>query len=219
VRKIGFDRATLEDKVVEENDDFLVMPAIITREMVQPYPQGRAYKPAEELEEAAWTADGRWLTTEQLLVRREDVKGRVENPRFVKDLLDPKTRRPMDRGIRADLRFFKNKIPLQLIEELKNGMCRDVSIGFLYDEDKTPGEWRGQHYDFIQRNIFIDHVAAAVPRGRCSSPYCGIGIDELDRRIGLDPCKTVEGKPEAAEALPKEDQAERAKKLLAYLKS
>ena len=210
-RKLGFDRAQLEDKIVSEDEESIVFPAIIAREMVQPYPEGKAYKPAEELEKACWTADGRWVTTEkhpdtQLLVRREDVKGRVEKPRFVKDLLDPKTKRPMDRGIRADLRFYKRNIPQSLVDELKNGSKKDVSIGFLYDEDSTPGEFRGDKYDFVQRNIFIDHVAAAVPMGRCPSPFCGIGIDAIGRKVALDPYKGIEELPEAVKVLPEEAQ-------------
>ena len=210
-RKIGFDRATLEDKILSEDEESIVFDAVIAREMVQPYPEGMAYKPAEELEKAAWTADGRWLTTgkhpdTQLLIRREDVKGRVEKPRFVKDLLDPKTKRPMDRGIRADLRFYKKNLPPQTLIDVKNGSLRDVSIGFLYDEDKTPGDFRGQKYDFAQRNIFIDHVAAAVPTGRCPSPYCGIGIDQIGRPIALDPYKSIEELPDAVKVLPEEAQ-------------
>ncbi len=182
MRKIGFDYAQLENQVISEDDESIVFPAVIAREMVQPYPEGSVYKPAEELEKAAWTAEGRWLTTERhpdtrLITRREDVKGRVEAPRYVKDLVDPKTRRPMDRGIRANLRFYKKNVPAALLDELRSGKSADVSIGFLYDEDKTPGEFRGQKYDFVQRNLFIDHVAAAVPTGRCPSPLCGIGAD------------------------------------------
>ena len=62
-RKIGFDRATLGDKIAQETDCYLVMPAVIAKELVQPYRQGMAFKPAEELEKAAWTAEGRWVTT------------------------------------------------------------------------------------------------------------------------------------------------------------
>ena len=176
-RKIGFDRATLGDRVVEENDDILVMPAVIARELVQEYPEGRAYKPAEELEKAAWTAEGRWVAVMQhpetgLITRRSDVKGRIEGAEFAKDIVDPKTKRPMVRGIRANIKWFKKDVPKQLLDDVKSGALRDVSIGFTYEEDRTPGEWEGQAYDFAQRNIFIDHVVAPCPLGRCPSPYC-----------------------------------------------
>jgi len=184
VRKIGFDRATLEGKVIEETNDYLVMPAVIARELVQDYPEGRAYKPAEELEKAAWTAEGRWVAVMEhpdtgLIVRRGDVKGRMEGPVFVKDITCPKTKRPMIRGIRANVKWFKDRVPSDILDQVKSGTLRDVSIGFTYEEDKTPGEWEGEKYDLVQRNIFIDHVVAPCPVGRCPSPYCGIGVDSV----------------------------------------
>jgi hypothetical protein len=184
MRKIGFDYATLEPTVKKETDEVLVVPAVIAREIVHQYPEGMAYKPADELEKAAWTADHRWVTTDKhpdtvLLMRSDDVKGRIENPEFVKNLVDPATRRPMDRGIRADLVFFKRKLAPAYIDAVKQGLKNDVSIGFSYEEDRTPGEFRGQRYDYTQRNIFIDHVAAGVPLGRCPSPFCGIGVDAV----------------------------------------
>lgn len=184
VRRLGFDRATLDGGVVEETNQHLVMRAVIAREMVQEYPEGLAFKPADELEKADWTAEGRWVATMQhpdtgLIARRSDVKGKIERAAFARDITDPKTRRPMVRGIRADIKWFKDKVPKNILDDVKSGVLRDVSIGFTYEEDRTPGEWEGQKYDFVQRNIFIDHVVAPCPVGRCPSPYCGIGVDSI----------------------------------------
>jgi hypothetical protein len=44
----------------------------------------------------------------------------------------------------------------------------------------TPGEFGGQKYDYVQRNICIDHLAAPIEQGRCPSPYCGINVDAAD---------------------------------------
>jgi hypothetical protein len=52
-----------------------------------------------------------------------------------------------------------------LIEELKKGNKVEVSIGFETDIDPTPGEYAGQKYDCIQRNIRINHIAH-VDKGR-----------------------------------------------------
>jgi len=98
---------------------------------------------------------------------------------FAKDITDPKTKRPMVRGIKANIRWFKDKLPAGLLDEIKSGGLKDVSIGFTYQHDATPGEWEGQKYDFVQRDIFIDHVVAPCPVGRCPSPYCGIGVDSV----------------------------------------
>ncbi len=197
-RKIGFDRAVLGDKILEDTDEYLTMPAVIARELVQDYPDGKAYKPADELEKASWTAEGRWVAVIEhpktgLITRRQDIKGRIENVSFAKDIIDPKTKRPMVRGIRAVIKWFKDKVSPELIEDIKTQKLKDVSIGFTYEEDRTEGEWDGQHYDFVQRNIFIDHVVAPCPIGRCPSPYCGIGVDTiLETKVEGDPWEETE---------------------------
>lgn len=45
---------------------------------------------------------------------------------------------------------------------------RELSCGYKVDLDETPGEYNGQKYDAIQRNIRYNHVAV-VPRGRAGS--------------------------------------------------
>jgi len=191
-RKICFDRATLDNKIILDDDNYLVMPAVIASEIVHQYKEGWAYKPASELEKAAWTADHRWVKIlshpeTALLQTTQDIYGIVENPKFVKNLMDPKTKRPMRKGIRADIKWFKDKVPEPVIEQIRNGELRAVSIGFTYEEDMTPGEWNGQKYDFVQRNIFIDHVAAPIEEGRCPGPLCGIAVDSVVCKIGRDP--------------------------------
>jgi hypothetical protein len=181
---IGFDKAQF-DGIVSEDEKSVTFSAIIAREMVQDYPRGKALKDGDELLNAAWTGEGRWVTLDKhpdtvLLESRKDIHGRLEQVRGVKDLVDPKTKRPMDRGIRANVRVFKDVVGPEKVTDLKGNFAkRDVSIGFTYDMDPTPGSWRGIPYDFVQRNIMIDHLAAFVEEGRCPSPYCGIGVDEF----------------------------------------
>ena len=186
MRKIGTSHAEVDvSKIVEDSDEFLVVPAIIAREGVFPYPEGKAYKPAAELKEAAWTAEGAWVVAEKhpdtvVLTVRDDIKGKVENPKFCEKI----------NGIIGNLRFFRAKCDAKFLDEIKSGKRRDVSLGFFYDFDATPGDWNGEHYDFVQRNILVDHVAAGVPVGRCRSPYCGIAVDSLIRKVALDPEET-----------------------------
>ena len=186
-RKIGFDRANLDGKI-SEDDKWLMAEAVIASEIVHEYPEGMAYKPAEELEKAAWTADGRWVTIlkhpdSALLQKASDIYGKVENPIFVKNLMDAKTKRPCRKGIRATVKWRKDLVPQTIQDKIKSGELRDVSVGFTYAEDRTPGEWEGEKYDYVQRNIFIDHLAAPVETGRCPGPICGIGVDS----IAIDP--------------------------------
>jgi len=182
MRKLGTVCAEVDaTKIIEDSDEYLVVPAIIAREGVYPYPEGKAFKPADELKQASFTAEGAWVVAEKhpdtlIVTQRKDIRGRVENVAWGEDIS----------GIRANIRLYKKMNDPQFILAVKSGQRRDVSIGFFYDFDPTAGEWKGQRYDFVQRNLLVDHVAAGVPVGRCSSPYCGIAVDSLINKVDAD---------------------------------
>ena len=170
---------------------------VIASEIVQPYNDGKAWKPREELEKYAPYVDGRWVIVgahpqDGIISERDQVSGRTINPRYVKDLIDPKTDRPCRAGVRADIQIFNDKITPKLLEDMKNGKKQDVSIGFFFSKDDTPGTvqdgpFSGDEYDYVQRNMFHDHTAAGLDNGRCSMPLCGLGADELKKFIAGDP--------------------------------
>jgi len=173
---------------------------VIARAIVHEYDDGMAYKPGKELGEAYWTADGMWATSgghpsTAVISTRDQIHGRTVNPRFTKSLIDPDTKRPMDRGILADLEVFDNKVAPEVLTDMKNGKKTDVSIGFFFDYDDTAGivddeedqSLKGTAYDYVQRNITINHVAFGIDQGRCGMPYCGIGADGVIREIAGDP--------------------------------
>ena len=196
-RKIGFDRVGFDGKF-EEDDNLIWADAIIASEIVHKYPGGWAYKPADELDKAAQAAEAigsRPITILHhpdtgMIQRASDVYGKATEFRFAKDLMDAKTKRPCRKGIRAKLTWRKDRLNDAVLEQMRNGSLRDVSIGFPYEEDRTPGEWEGLRYDFVQRNIFIDHIAAPVEAGRCPGPVCGIAVDTLT--VALDPWEETE---------------------------
>ena len=114
MRQIVQDFAVLEDsKIVQDDDKFLVVKAVIASEIVHKYEDGMAYKPADELEKAAWTAEGRWVKAlshpaSDHIRNVNDINGRMENPRFRKDLNDPKTRAAyytVEAGLNDSVRF------------------------------------------------------------------------------------------------------------------
>jgi hypothetical protein len=80
--------------------------------------------------------------------------------------------------------FFKNRCSPEYLEDIKTGRARSVSIGFFFDCIPQSGEFKGQHYDYVKKDILIDHVAVGSWQGRCSYPLCGIGVDTLK---GADP--------------------------------
>jgi len=69
-------------------------------------------KAADELEKAAWTAEGRMVNALSHPASDhnrniKDINGFMENPRFRKDLNDPKTNRPCRRGIESRYTLLK----------------------------------------------------------------------------------------------------------------
>jgi hypothetical protein len=170
---------------------------VIASEIVHPYNDGRAWKPKEELESYAPYVEGAWVIVgshpvDGIISERDQVSGRTINSRYVKDLLDPKKKRPNRAGVRADVQLFNNKIPPTTLEDMRNGKKQDVSIGFFFTKDEVAGivadgPFKGEEYDYIQRNMFHNHLAAGIDNGRCPSPICGLSADEVIKQLIGDP--------------------------------
>lgn len=170
---------------------------VIASEIVQKYKDGLALKTRDELEAYAWTVNGGWVIlgahpSDGIISERDQVSGRTVNSRYVKNLIDPKTGRTNRAGVRADVQIFNNKVPPQLLADMKNGLKQDVSIGFFFSKDETPGVvtdgiLKDTEYDYIQRNMFHNHLAAGLDDGRCPSPLCGLGADEIKKLVVGDP--------------------------------
>jgi hypothetical protein len=152
-----------------EDDETLTVPAVITKEDVYDYDGMLVYEPAEEIEQAAFTAQNAWIVenhpVEVILTKAEDIKGTVAKAVFEED------------RIKADLTFYKDRCSPQYLNDIKKGRIKSVSIGFFWEPEPRKGEFNGKHYDYVMRSIFIDHVAVGSWTGRCSYPVCGIGID------------------------------------------
>jgi len=168
---------------------------VIARAIVHKYDDGMAYKPGRELGEAYWTADGMWATSgghpnTAVISTRDQIHGRTVNVRFTRSLVDPDTKRPMDRGILADLEVFDNKVAPEVLTDMKNGKKSDVSIGFFFDYDATAGavddeedkSLMGTEYDYVQRNITINHVAFGIDQGDAVCLTVVSGLTELSER-------------------------------------
>ncbi len=79
-----------------------------------------------------------------------------------------------DGTIYADLKIFSEALK----EEIANGK-KQLSLGYFCDYDPTPGEYNGQHYDAIQRNLRGNHLAL-VEEGRMGPDVRIMDSDELE---------------------------------------
>lgn len=75
-----------------------------------------------------------------------------------------------DRFVRANILVTDPK----LVEKMQAGKVQ-VSCGYVCDLEPTPGEWRGEKYDAVQKNIRGNHVAI-VDVGRAGAE-CAARMD------------------------------------------
>lgn len=64
---------------------------------------------------------------------------------------------------------------------MKKAGLKELSLGYNLDLEETPGEWNGQHYDAIQRNIRINHLAL-VGEARAGE-QARLNIDSRDHNL------------------------------------
>lgn len=70
------------------------------------------------------------------------------------------------------------KIVIHDTDEMKESGLKELSLGYNLDLDETPGTWNGQHYDAIQRNIRINHLA--LVREARAGEKARLNIDSRD---------------------------------------
>jgi hypothetical protein len=64
----------------------------------------------------------------------------------------------LSKGVR-DGDNVRVQIVIHDTDMLKNSGLRELSLGYERNFDETPGEWGGKHYDAIQKDIRINHLA------------------------------------------------------------
>ena len=155
---------------IDENGYLLVENNPLTKEGVFPYsgaqiglePPDRifkVYRPAEELQKAET------LKSFELVpfINEHAMLGDYGVPAESKGVLgvvgqNVKFNAPY---LTADIKIFGNKMK-DLLERGKN----NISAGYSFDLDNTSGNFNGENYDCIQRNIRCNHIAL-VQEGRC----------------------------------------------------
>ena len=189
MKKIGYDQFKIDQtRIVEDSKCCLKVNAVISKAGVYLYEDGWALKPKMELLKAsnAIRYAGAKLTLHKhpdskVIMSQTQLAGGLEKPFFERD------------RIRATLNFDKDLTPSPLLQKIRETVGRktglDVSIGFYYDHDATPGlaadvnTGKQRPYDYVMRDILIDHVAVMFDgdplRGRCTYPNCGIGVDTV----------------------------------------
>jgi hypothetical protein len=79
--------------------------------------------------------------------------------------------------------------------EIESGAFKELSCAYIYDADFTPGEFEGQKYDFVMRNIKGNHVAlvregragpdVVVADSQIARPPAGFSFHEKEKQMGI----------------------------------
>jgi len=85
------------------------------------------------------------------------------------------------------------QISANVLRQLQEGKTLEVSLGVFNEEEYTPGEWNGEHYDAIARNHRPDHLALLPDGvGACSvADGCGIRVNSDDQAIEPMTVRTI----------------------------
>ena len=81
-----------------------------------------------------------------------------------------------------DGKDVRAEIIIHETEKLKSCGLRALSLGYNLELDETPGEWHGEHYDAVQRNIEINHLAL-VAEARAGD-NARLNLDKKDKNGG-----------------------------------
>lgn len=86
------------------------------------------------------------------------------------------------------------------LKRIDTSELRELSCGYECDYDPTPGEWNGQRYDGVQRNIRYNHVALLGANEGRAGRECAMRLDsatavcdEFPAPAGQQPPGTREG--------------------------
>lgn len=145
--------AVLLDKAVLTEEGFLRDSPVVTRTGVFVYrnPDGterREFRPPEEVlrADSLSTYKGKPIvvTHAQGLINAKNARGNAVGTMLTEGI-------PEGNNVRVDLVIYD--------ERAINEGPRELSLGYRLDIELTPGEYNGERYDCIQRNIRVNHLA------------------------------------------------------------
>lgn len=128
----------------------------IAKEIVQDYDGRKVYKPADSLRVMLDHGENRPVTDDHPAKRV--VTSNVQRKGFIDNLCFTD-----DSELKADITVTAAK----LIDSIKSGKKREVSVGFYSTVVDAHGVFNDTEYDQIQTDMLLDHVAI-VENGRCS---------------------------------------------------
>lgn len=174
LQRIDVIRLDTNDQTYFTKEGYLIDHPIVTRTGIFEYhnPDGsvrREFRPPEEVFAPdslnSYTGKPVIITHDAGLVNKDNVSDEE-----IGTILEP--------GYQ-DGDKVRAKIVIHDTDAMKESGLKELSLGYNLDIDNTPGEYQGEHYDAVQRNIRINHLAL-VGEARAGDS-ARLNIDSKDR--------------------------------------
>ena len=72
------------------------------------------------------------------------------------------------------------------VKDVESKKLVELSCGYTCDVDHTPGDFGGEHYDAVQRNIRYNHVALLPPGGGRAGSEVKLRMDGASYAVSMD---------------------------------
>lgn len=187
------------NRVVENADGSITVPARVARSGLQEYSHGTAFRPVEEVTDAESLASlhhiavtvghpkGGVVTSDNW--NEHAVGFTVGEPRVI--VVDSALDGHGETFVEIDLRITDSRTARRVLD----GDLTELSSGYMFEPDRKPGRLpTGEHYDFIQRRIRHNHVALLKDGGARAGRLARVQLDSLraernaakERRVALE---------------------------------
>lgn len=178
-----FDFSQINRNVKKTPQGFLRIPAFLTRTGIFEYVRSdgsviREYRPSEEVFkiDSLQTFSGAPVTDLHPEINGEPVA------------VDPTNAKRLQVGfvgetIKQDGEFVSATLTITdqaMIQAIERGERKEISNGYSCSIEQTPGEYKGQRYDCIQRNIIGNHVAIGPRDWGRAGPQVSLRLDSQD---------------------------------------
>lgn len=178
-----FDFSQIGQNVKKTPQGFLRIPAYLTRTGIFEYVTAdgsvvREFRPADEVfkNDSLATFVGAPITDLHPEINGQPVS------------VDPTNAKRLQVGfvgenIKQDGDFVSAMLTItdkSMIDAIERGDRREISNGYSCSIEHTPGEYNGQRYDCIQRNIVGNHVAIGPKNWGRAGPQVALKLDSRD---------------------------------------
>lgn len=173
-----FDKRLLGNNVKETPQGFLVIPARVARTGIQKYRRADGSVQVElRLEDEVFSDNSMGSLRTAAVTNRHPVK--MVTPDTAQETIVGHTDGVIWKEDDGDEKFLATNLVITHkdgIEAIKGGRV-EISLGYDVDLEFNPGQYKGQNYDAIQRNIINNHIAL-VDFGRAGNAR--LRLDEND---------------------------------------